>query len=77
MTGALAATTRLLSARLAAPAGVRAQRCAFTGAGTATALALVWEGRVPAGPLPTTVTMLALAAVTLLGGSLLARRLIG
>ena len=72
--GALAGTAGLLAARLAGAAGLRAQRYAFTAVGTATALALAWTCRVPAGPLATTLTMLALAALTLLSGSLLSAR---
>ena len=74
--GALAGTAGLLAARLAGPAGVPACRWAFTGVGSATALALAWASRVPADPWETTLTMVALAAVTLLAGRGLARRLI-
>ncbi|QXG76530.1 hypothetical protein KUM42_02960 [Modestobacter sp. L9-4] len=76
VTGALAATAGLLAVRLAAPAGLRAQRWAFTAVGTGTAVALARTALVPASPLATTLTMLALAAVTALAGALLARRLI-
>ena len=72
--GALAGTAGLLAARLAGAAGLRAQRYAFTAAGTAAALGLAWTCRVPANPLATVLTMLALAALTLLCGSQLAAR---
>ena len=74
--GALAGTAGLLAARLAGHAGLSACRWAFTGVGSTTALALAWASRVPADPLETTVTMVALAAVTLLAGRCLAWRLI-